>query len=227
MPRPFDNALLEGEACMKVLLVNGSPHKHGCTDRALREVAGELERAGIEAEIFWIGNAPVGGCIACGKCGETAGECALGGAVTEFQQKARQADGYVFGSPVHYASASGNMTAFMDRLFYSESRSQGGSTFKLKPAAVVASARRAGTTATFDQLNKWPLISEMLVVGSRYWNMVHGGNAEQVEQDEEGLFTMRVLGRNMAYVLRCREAAAVAGVALPEQETPVWTNFVR
>lgn len=212
---------------MKVLLVNGSPHKDGCTNRALREVACELEKAGVDTEIFWIGTKPIGGCIACGRCAETKGECVLGGVVSEFQQKARQADGYIFGSPVHYASASGNMTAFMDRLFYAESRSEGGSTFKLKPAAVVASARRAGTTATFDQLNKWLLISEMVVIGSRYWNMVHGGSAEQVEQDQEGLLTMRVLGRNMAYFLRCREAAVAAGVPLPEQEQPVMTNFIR
>jgi len=211
---------------MKVLLVNGSPHKNGCTNRALEEVAKELEDAGVETEIFWIGNSPVGGCIACGGCAQD-GTCSLGGSVVEFQQMARQADGYVFGTPVHYASASGNMTAFMDRLFYSESRAEGGTTFRLKPAAVVSSARRGGTTAAFDQMNKWLTISEMIVVGSRYWNMVHGSNAEQVEHDEEGLWTMRVLGRNMAYVLKCQEAAKAAGVELPEREQGVFTNFIR
>ena len=119
------------------------------------------------------------------------------------------------------------MTAFMDRLFYSESRAEGGTTFRLKPGAVVCSARRGGTTAAFDQMNKWLTISEMPVVGSRYWNMVHGSNAEQVEQDEEGLWTMRVLGRNMAYVLKCQEAAKAAGIELPEREPSVFTNFIR
>lgn len=211
---------------MKVLLVNGSPHKNGCTNRALEEVAKELAAAGVETEVFWIGNAAVGGCIACGSCAQD-GTCALGGSVVEFQQKARQADAYVFGTPVHYASASGNMTAFMDRLFYSESRAEGGTTFRLKPAAVVCSARRGGTTAAFDQMNKWLTISEMIVIGSRYWNMVHGSNADQVELDEEGLWTMRVLGRNMAYVLKCQEAAKAAGVELPDREAGVFTNFIR
>lgn len=211
---------------MKVLLVNGSPHKGGCTNRALEEVASELQAEGIETEIFWIGNQPIGGCVACMSCAED-GTCAFGSTVTEFQKKAREADGYVFGSPVHYANASGNMTAFMDRLFYSESRAQGGSTFRLKPAAVVCSARRAGTTATFDQMNKWLTISEMPVISSRYWNMVHGSNAEQVEQDEEGLWTMRTLGRNMAYFLKCKQAAEAAGIAAPQPEPGVWTNFIR
>lgn len=211
---------------MKVLLVNGSPHKNGCTNRALEEVAKALESEGVQAEIFWIGNKPVGGCIACMKCAED-GTCALGGVVCEFQQMAHEADGYVFGSPVHYASASGNMTSFMDRLFYSESRAEGGSTFCLKPGAVVVSARRGGNTAAFDQLNKWLHISEMPVVSSRYWNMVHGNTPEQVEQDEEGLWTMRVLGRNMAYLLKCQEAAKAAGIAAPEREFGSMTNFIR
>ncbi|MBR5259161.1 MAG: flavodoxin family protein [Eggerthellaceae bacterium] len=211
---------------MKVLLVNGSPHKKGCTNRALEEVAKVLEAEGVEAEIFWIGNEPIGGCVACGAC-SNGGTCAFGGSVVEFQKKAREADGYIFGSPVHYASASGNMTAFMDRLFFSESRAEGGSTFRLKPGAVVCSARRGGTTAAFDQLNKWLTISEMPVVSSRYWNMVHGSNAEQVEQDEEGLWTMRALGRNMAYLLKCQEAARAAGIELPEREAGVFTNFIR
>ena len=211
---------------MKVLLVNGSPHRKGCTNRALEEVAKTLEAEGVETEIFWIGNEPIGGCTACGACAKD-GTCVFGGSVVEFQQKARQADGFVFGSPVHYASASGNMTAFMDRLFFSESRAEGGTTFRLKPGAVVCSARRGGTTAAFDQLNKWLTISEMPVIGSRYWNMVHGSNADQVEQDEEGLWTMRVLGRNMAYFLKCQETARAAGVQLPEREAGVFTNFIR
>lgn len=207
---------------MKVLLVNGGPHKEGCTYTALCEVAKTLNEEGIETEIFWIGNKPICGCIACNACAQT-GKCAFDDVVNQFHEKANEADGFVFGSPVHYAAASGNMTAFMDRLFYSG----GNKAFYLKPAAAVVSARRAGTTAALDQLNKYFTIKEMPVVSSRYWNMVHGANAEQVKEDAEGLYTMRVLGRNMAYMLHCQEAARNAGVALPKQETPVFTNFVR
>ena len=211
---------------MKVLLVNGGPHKEGCTYTALCEVAKTLNEEGIETEIFWIGNKPVGGCIACKACVKN-GKCVFDDVVNQFREKAYGADGFIFGSPVHYASASGNMTAFMDRLFYSEFGGNGNKAFYMKPAAAVVSARRAGTTATFDQLNKYFTIQEMPIVSSRYWNMVHGATAEQVKEDAEGLYTMRVLGRNMAYMLHCQEAARNAGVALPEQEAPVFTNFVR
>lgn len=211
---------------MKVLLVNGSPHKEGCTYTALCEVASELNKNGIDTEIFWIGNKPIGGCIACLKCREK-GECVFQDVVNDFRKKAYEADGFVFGSPVHYAAASGNMTAFMDRLFYSELGGNGNQAFYLKPAAAVVSARRAGTTVTFDQLNKYFTIQEMPVVSSRYWNVIHGANAEQAKQDAEGLYTMRVLGRNMAYLLRCQEAAKNAGVPLPEKEPAIFTNFIR
>ena len=143
--------------------------------------------------------------------------------VNEVREKCKEADGFIFGSPVHYAAASGNLTAFMDRLFYSSSKDM----FYLKPAACVLSARRAGTTAAFDQLNKYFTISQMPVVSSRYWNMVHGAAPEQVAEDKEGLLTMRILGRNMAYMLKCFEAGKKAGVALPETEKNVMTNFIR
>lgn len=211
---------------MKVLLVNGSPHKEGCTDTALCEVSATLNKEGIQTEVFWIGNKPIGGCIACLKCREK-GACVFKDVVNEFRQKAYEADGFVFGSPVHYAAASGNMTAFMDRLFYSELGGNDNRAFYMKPAAAVVSARRAGTTVTFDQLNKYFTIQEMPVVSSRYWNVIHGTNAEQAKQDAEGLYTMRVLGRNMAYMLRCQEAARNAGVPLPEKEPAVFTNFIR
>lgn len=211
---------------MKVLLVNGSPHKDGCTNTALSEVGNVLNKEGIETEIFWIGNKPVGGCIACKKCVEIH-ECVFNDVVNEFRKKAYVADGFIFGTPVHYGAASGNMTAFMDRLFYSEFCGNANKAFYMKPAAVVTSARRAGTTATFDQMNKYFTIQEMPVVSSRYWNMVHGASAEQVKEDEEGLYTMRVLGRNMAYMLKCFEAGKKLGIELPEQETPIFTNFVR
>ena len=211
---------------MKVLLVNGSPHKEGCTYTALCEVTSELNKNGIDTEIFWIGNKPIGGCIACLKCRDK-GECVFQDVVNEFRKKAYEADGFVFGSPVHYAAASGNMTAFMDRLFYSELGGNGNAAFYMKPAAAVVTARRAGTTVTFDQLNKYFTIQEMPIVSSRYWNVIHGANAEQAKQDAEGLYTMRVLGRNMAYLLRCQEAAKKAGVPLPEKEPAIFTNFIR
>ena len=206
---------------MKVLLVNGSPHVHGCTNRALREVASALEQGGIATEIFWIGNQPIGGCIGCGACSKL-GRCAFDGPVNEFAEKLDAADGFVFGSPVHYAAASGNMTSFLDRLFYSVGGKMAG-----KPAAVVVSARRAGTTATYEQLLKYPGICQMPIISSCYWNMVHGSNAEEVEQDLEGLRTMRVLGHNMAYFLKCLEAGKAAGVPLPPKEPPARTNFIR
>ena len=206
---------------MKVLLVNGSPHQHGCTDRALREVASALEQGGLETELFWIGNRPIGGCIGCGACAKL-GRCAFDGPVNEFAEKLDSADGFVFGSPVHYAAASGNMTSFLDRLFYSASEKMRG-----KPAAVVVSARRGGTTATYDQLLKYPGITQMPIISSCYWNMVHGQNAEEVEQDKEGLRTMRVLGHNMAYFLHCLAAGRAAGVPLPPEEPPARTNFIR
>ena len=206
---------------MKVLLVNGSPHEKGCTYTALAEVAATLNAEGVETEIFWIGNKPIGGCIACGGC-RTLGKCVFDDAVNVFREKCKDADGFVFGSPVHYAAASGNMTAFMDRLFYASR-----DIFYLKPAAAVVSARRAGTTATFDQLIKYFTINEMSVVSSRYWNMVHGNTPEQVMEDKEGLQTMRILGCNMAYMLRCFAAGKEAGVPLPEREPRVATNFIR
>ena len=211
---------------MKVLLVNGSPHKSGCTNRALEEVAATLQKEGIETEMFWIGNKPIGGCIACKRCVQT-GKCVFDDIVNTCREKAYEADGFVFGTPVHYGAASGNMTAFMDRLFYSELGGNQNKAFYLKPAAAVISARRAGTTATFDQRNKYFTLQEMPIVSSRYWNMVHGAVPEQVEEDLEGLYTMRVLGRNMAYLLKCQEAAKKAGVALPEREPAIFTNFVR
>lgn len=207
---------------MKVLLVNGSPHKHGSTDRALQEVAKTLGQAGVETEIFWIGNQPIGGCIGCGGCARV-GECVFGGPVAEFTKIAKTADGFVFGSPVHYAAASGNMTSFLDRVFYSADAE----TFRFKPAAVVTAARRGGNSATYEQLLKYPGISHMPIVSSQYWNMVHGANAQDVEQDLEGLQTMRALGRNMAWLLSCIEAGKNAGICPPEVEPFQRTNFIR
>ncbi|WP_289122226.1 flavodoxin family protein [uncultured Megasphaera sp.] len=210
---------------MKVLLVNGSPNEKGCTYTALQEVARTLEKEGIETEFFWIGKKAVSGCIACHKCREI-GCCVFKDVVNEFREKALTADGFIFGSPVHYASLAGNMASFMDRVFYSELNGNDNKAFYLKPAAAVISARRAGTTVSFDQMNKYFTLQEMPVISSRYWNEVHGAVPSEVLEDKEGMYTMRVLGRNMAYFLRCREAARKAGVALPEREEAIFTNFI-
>ena len=210
---------------MKVLLVNGSPHEKGCTYTALKEVSKTLNEAGIETGIFHIGTKPLSGCIACGKCVELK-RCVFQDRVNDFLDLAKDADGFVFGSPVHYASAGGSMTCFMDRVFYADGCSDRHS-FYLKPAAAVVSARRAGTTAAFDQLNKYFTISEMPVISSQYWNMVHGASPEDVMQDKEGLQIMRVLGRNMAWFLKCKEAGMKAGVPFPEREEWIRTNFIQ
>lgn len=210
---------------MKVLLVNGSPHEKGCTYTALMEVAGVLENEGIGAEVFWIGNKPLSGCIDCRTCMERK-KCIFDDKVNEVLAVAQSVDGFIFGSPVHYAAASGAMTSFMDRLFFADLLS-GRQSFALKPAAAVVSARRAGTTATFDQLNKYFTISQMPIISSRYWNMVHGATPEDVQKDLEGLQTMRVLARNMAWILKCKDAGLKAGVPVPVQEENIYTNFIR
>jgi len=206
---------------MKVLLVNGSPNKEGCTYTALCEAAGTLNKNGVETEVFHIGSKPVSGCIACRSCVKN-GCCIVKDAVNEFAEKAKSADGFVFGSPVHYASASGALISFMDRLFFS-----GGQSFKGKPAAAIVSCRRGGATASFDQLNKYFSISQMPIVTSQYWNMVHGHTPDQVRQDSEGLQTMRTLGNNMAWLLKCIKAGKAAGIEIPENEPRISTNFIR
>lgn len=211
---------------MKVVLVNGAPHEMGCTYTALCEISKTLNEENIDTEIFWIGNKPLGGCIACKSC-INKGECVFDDSVNKFRKIAETADGFIFGTPVHYGAASGNMTAFMDRLFYSDLCGRENKTFYMKPAACVISARRAGTTSAFDQMNKYFTIQEMPVVSSRYWNMVHGAKPEDVAEDKEGLYTMKVLAKNMAFMLKCKETALKNGVVLPKRETPVFTNFIR
>ena len=208
---------------MKVLMLNGSPHEKGCTYTALMEVAGELEKAGIQTEIMHVGGDLVHGCMGCGACSKL-GRCIYGqDKVNEAVEKMKEAQGLIVGSPVHYASAGGAVTSFLDRFFYS-----GGAYAAHKPAAAVASARRAGTTATLDQLNKYFMISQMPVVSSQYWNMVHGGCPEDVKKDEEGLQIMRVLGRNMAWLLQSIEAGKASGIAVPDMEKEKKrTNFIR
>ncbi len=205
---------------MKVLLINGGPHPHGCTDRALREVAYALGREGIESEILWLGNAPIAGCIACGACREK-GKCFRDDVVTDVAARIEEFDGFVFGSPVHYAACSGALSSFMDRLFYTSSKKM-----YMKPAAAVVSCRRGGATAAFDEINKYFTISCMPVVGSQYWNQVHGSTAAEAEQDEEGMQTMRTLGANMAYMIKAFALAKEQGLTPPEKEAQIRTNFI-
>ena len=207
---------------MKVLLVNGSPHKDGCTNEALKEVSRILEQEGIETEIFWIENKPIGGCIACKSC-RTTKVCAYGDIVNVFYEKAKSADGFIFGSPVHYAGISGNMTAFMDRLFYCDQEK----VFFMKPVACVLSARRGGTTAAYDQMNKYFGISQMPIVSTSYWNMVHGSKKEDVHEDKEGMQAMRNLARNMAFLLKCIQNGVNQGISYPENESQYRTDFIR
>lgn len=204
---------------MKVLLINGSPKPNGCTARALKEVADTLEKEGVETEILTIGNQAIRGCIACGYC-KTNKKCVFNDIVNEAAVKFEEADGLVIGSPVYYGSANGTLVSFLDRLFYSTSFSK-----KMKAGASVVSCRRGGNTATFDELNKYFTISEMPVVSSRYWNMVHGFTADDVEKDAEGLQTMRVLARNMAFLMK-GIALAKEEYGLPEAEKTVFTNFM-
>ena len=211
---------------MKVLLVNGSPHKEGCTYTALTEVEKSLNKEGIETDIFWIGNKPISGCIACKACVKLK-KCVFNNdKVNEFIEIAKDYDGFIFGTPVHWAAASGAIISFLDRVFYADSCG-GRKSFYLKPAATVISARRAGTTATFDQINKYFGILQMPIITSQYWNMVHGAKPEEVKQDLEGMQIMRTLGRNMAFFLKCTEAGIKAGVKLLEVEPTVFTNFIR
>ncbi len=206
---------------MKVLLVNGSPHKNGCTYTALCEVAKGLESEGIEYEILHLGNGDIPGCRGCGYC-KKKGECVIKDIVNETMARADEFDGFVFGSPVYYAGPAGQLLSFMDRLFYS-SRGR----LAYKPAAAVVSCRRGGSTASLDRLNKYFTISNMPVVSSQYWNQVHGNSPEEVVKDLEGLQIMRTLGRNMGWMLKCIYAGKKAGVSIPEPEEHAWTNFIR
>lgn len=208
---------------MKVLLLNGSPHKNGCTYTALEEAAKALEKEGIQTEIIWLGNGPVRDCIGCGACSKLDGACTFkDDNINEILEKAKDADGFVFGTPVYYAHPSGRVLSALDRLFYA-----GSSAFAHKPGMAVASARRAGTTASLDVLNKYFTIAQMPVVSSTYWNMVHGNTPEEVRQDKEGLQTMRNLARNMAWLLKCIQAGKEQGIEAPKAERAFKTNFVR
>lgn len=208
---------------MKVLLINGSPNANGTTNRALTEVASTLNANGIETEIFQLDVKAINDCTACMKCRELNNRCAINNdAVNEIIEKAESCDGFIFGTPVYYAHPSARLLAAMDRIFYA-----GSSVFAFKPAAAVAVARRAGTVASFDVLNKYFTIARMPVVSSTYWNNVHGTNGETAEQDLEGMQTMRNLGNNMAWLMKCIESGKQNGINPPENERKHRTNFIR
>lgn len=205
----------------KVLMINGSPHEFGCTYTALKEVADTLEKNGVETEILYLGIKPVAGCIACGKCGQT-GRCVFNDQVNRVLEKLAEYQGIVVGSPVYFAGPTGQICAFLDRLFYC-----GGDRMKGKVAAAVVSCRRGGATAAFDRLNKYFTISNMHVAGSQYWNQIHGKTPAQAVKDLEGLQTMRTLGQNMAWFIKSIAAGEAAGLAAPEYEKTQITNFIR
>ena len=206
---------------MKVLLLNGSPHENGTTKRALVEVAKSLNENGVETEILTVGNKRVAGCMACGGCAKT-GKCVFDDElIFEIVKKIEESDGVVIGSPVYYASINGTLKAILDRVFYSKN------SFANKVGASVVVARRAGTTATFDIINKYFAISSMPIVTSNYWNNVHGSNGAQAELDEEGMQTMRILGQNMAWLIKCIKFGKENGINAPILESKIKTNFIK
>lgn len=210
---------------MKVLLINGSPKEKGCTYTALQEIAKTLNSEGIETDIYYVGTDAIAPCRDCRACVKL-GKCVINDKVNDFVEYARGFDGYVVGSPVHYAAPSAGLITFLDRAFFSDAKS-GCRSFAHKPGVAIVSARRAGTTAALDVLNKYFMINQMPVISGRYWNMVHGSTPEQVLEDVEGMQNLRILGRNLAWHLKCKEAALKTGIMPPEVETPIFTNFIR
>ena len=206
---------------MKVLLINGSPHEKGCTYTDLCEIAETLAKNGVDSEIYWIGKGDVAGCKGCGYC-KKKGECVIKDQVNELGKRVGEFDGFVFGSPVYYSGPAGQLCAFMDRFFYTYGRQLDG-----KVGACVVNARRGGNTATFERLNQYFLITNMIVPGSQYWNMTHGFTPEDVRQDLEGLQTMRALADNIAWILKCIDAGKKAGIEKPAREPRQATHFIR
>ena len=207
---------------MKVVMLNGSPNELGCTYTALILIARELNSRGVDTEIVWLGNGPVRGCIGCGGC-KKYGKCVFGDdRINEIGEKLKTADGYIFGAPVHYASPNGAMVAAMDRLFMAYGRYM-----QFKPAACIVSARRAGTTASVDVLNKYLGINNMITVPSSYWNMVHGSRSEDVIKDEEGVSIMRGIGSNLAWLLKVLDSVKGTPLEKPTVIPKAKTNFIR
>lgn len=206
---------------MKVLLINGSPNGKGCTYTALEEVSKSLNQEGIETEILHVGNKDIRGCIACRKC-KTEGKCVFNDIVNEVAPKLEECDGIIIGSPVYYASANGTLISFIDRLFYSTMTIDK----TMKVGAAVVSCRRGGSTATFDEINKYFTISGMPIASSQYWNMVHGNSREEVKEDLEGMQIMRTLGRNMAFLMKSIQLGKEQ-FGIPKKEAHTFTNFIR
>ena len=205
---------------MKVILINGSPNAKGCTYTALEEVSKTLKSEGIETEIIHVGHKDIRGCIGCRQC-KTKGKCVFNDIVNDIAPKFKECDGIVIGSPVYFASANGTLVSFIDRLFYSMTADK-----TMKVGAAVVSCRRGGHSATFDELNKYFTISQMPIASSQYWNMVHGNSPEEVQQDLEGLQTMRTLGKNMAFLIKSIQLGKKE-FGLPEKEEYKFTNFIR
>ena len=212
---------------MKVLMLNGSWNGDGSTKAGLDEMARTFSTEGVETEIVTVGGKPVADCIGCGKCAELKRCVFASDAVNEFAEKAKAADGFVFGTPVYYAHPSGRVISFLDRVFFSAMMGNRYASFRHKPVAAITVARRAGTSASFDVLNKYAGISQMITVGSTYWNEFHALTKDDVPGDPEGLQTLRNLARNMVYVMKCLKAGRDAGINAPANETEILTNFVR
>ncbi|MDR3053283.1 MAG: flavodoxin family protein [Coriobacteriales bacterium] len=208
---------------MKVLLINGSPHEKKCTYTALQSAQKGLEANGVAAEFFWIGTEPIKPCVACGAC-DTTQRCAFGAddGINTLIEKLQEVDGVIVASPVYYAGINGSLKSVLDRAWFAAS-----STYAFKPAASIVSARRGGTTVSLDQINKYFLVSQMPVVSSLYWPMVHGQTAEQVLQDTEGVQVAYQLGANMAWLLKSIQAGKQAGIVPVPLENRAWTNFIR
>ncbi len=212
---------------MKVLMLNGSFNPDGSTNAGLEIMAKTFADEGVEAEIVTVGSKPIADCIACGKCKEL-GRCVFANdSVNEFADKAKTADGFVFGTPVYYAHPSGRILSFLDRVFFSAMNADRYASFRHKPVAAIAVARRAGTSASFDVMNKYAGISQMITVGSTYWNEFHALTKDDVPQDGEGVQTLQNLARNMVYVMKCLKAGKEVGILPPTADESVFTNFVR
>lgn len=205
----------------KILLINGSPNKNGCTDAALQEVADTLNKNGVVSEILWLGKKPMQDCIACFKCQET-GKCVFGDLVVEIAERMDVFDGLIVGSPVYYGGPNGRLTSFLDRFFFSVDKKK----IAGKLAASVVSCRRGGASASFERLNQYFLMTNMHVVSSQYWNQVHGYTAEDAKRDLEGMQTMRTLAQNMAHLLKAQKIASDAGIEQPTYEETIYTNFM-
>ena len=207
---------------MKVILLNGSPRANGCTHAALDEIAATLNAEGVSSEILQAGNKPVRDCIACGGC-VGKGKCVFDDDIAnELIEKIKTADGLIVGTPVYYAHPTGRVLSVLDRAFYA-----GKAFFMHKPAAAIVCARRGGTAASFDVLNKYFTITQMPVVSSTYWNMIYGNTPQEIKRDEEGMQTLRNLAKNMAWLMKCVQAGKDSGIAPPQTEKSARTNFIR